>query len=316
MEQKVARGSREGELAFYRTLVEAGGLSAAAIALSCSASSVSKQLGALERRLGIQLIKRNAHCFSLTAAGRYYYEQAVQLTTRLETAERHLQNLADAPMGQLTVGIAEGLFETVLLEPVCEFLGAYPDISIALINTGHGGRLSDAGHDCQILRIDLDEVADNAARVELMSSRLTLCASREFLARHGEPASPRELSSYACLVAVNKTGRLLNNWRFKRGRERVSITVAPRFAGLGRQVHQMAMRGMGIARIPDHLLATEAGTTGLARVLPEWEDPERRTVSLLYSGEETQPQRVKLFARFLQQFFSAPGPEEQERGAG
>lgn len=304
MEQKVARGSRESELSFYRALVDAGSLSAAAIALNCSVSSVSKQLGALERRLGIQLIKRNAHCFNLTDAGRYYYEQVVQLTTRLATAERHLQNLADAPMGQLTVGIAEGLFESVLMTPVCAFLDAYPDISITLVNTGHGERLTDASLDCQILRIDPDEQADNAARVELLSSRLTLCASREFLDRHGEPASPRELSGFDCLVAINKTGRLLNNWRFKRGRERAMVTVAPRFAGLGRQVHQMAMRGMGIARIPDHLLALEPGNIGLARVLPGWDDPERRVVSLLYLDEETQPKRVKLFARFLGQFFS------------
>ena len=63
-----------GEIELFRAIVEAGGISAAALALGSSPPAVSRKLSALEARLGVRLAERSARRFRLTDEGALYYE--------------------------------------------------------------------------------------------------------------------------------------------------------------------------------------------------------------------------------------------------
>ena len=71
------------EMQAFVRIVEAGTISQAAEQLAMAKSGVSRRLADLERRLGVQLIKRTTRRSSLTEAGRAYYEGAVKLLANL-----------------------------------------------------------------------------------------------------------------------------------------------------------------------------------------------------------------------------------------
>ena len=62
-----------GDLELFVAIVDAGGISAGALALGSSPPAVSRRLAALEARLGVRLAQRSAWRFRLDGRGRFYF---------------------------------------------------------------------------------------------------------------------------------------------------------------------------------------------------------------------------------------------------
>lgn len=293
------RSGREGDLFFFQILVECGRLSLAATRLDRSVSSVSKQLTSLEQRLAIQLIRRDAHSFSLTEAGQHYFEEAVALNARLNALELDIKAMSHTVSGPLRVSSSEGIFDSLLKRPLQQFMRRHPEIHLSMSITGHGSRLGDDAYDCQILRIDPDDIPAHMQTLNLGRSSGIVCASALYLERHGCPEDPRDLKAFDCLTNINKSGKLINHWHFKHGRTRVSVSIEPRFSGPGWQVREMATSGLGIARLPEHLVRCGESENELVEVLSDWEDTERRVVTLMYPGNQRPTPQLERFVAFL-----------------
>lgn len=300
-ESTVRRRGREGDLVFFQVLVECGKLSAAANRLNLSVSSVSKQLNALEHRLAIQLIKRDAHSFLLTEAGERYYREAVELNAQLDELESGLRAMSRTVAGPLTVATSEGIFESLLKQPLQMFLTLYPEIELSVSNTGRASRLGDEAFDCQILRVDPDEVPVHIQAVDLSPSSSIVCASPDYLNARGLPEEPADLKAFDCLATVNRSGKRINHWRFKKGAHRTSVFIDPRFSGPGWQVREMAAHGLGIARLPEHLIRGAEADGRLVRALPDWKDPEKRAVKLMYPNNERLSAQLERFVAYVSQ---------------
>src|SRR6478672_4761940 len=88
----------EGIKIFVR-VVESGSFSAVARELGTGQPAISKQVAALEERLGAQLLMRTSRSLSLTEAGRDFYESAVPLISDLEAAESRIGSGQASPSG-------------------------------------------------------------------------------------------------------------------------------------------------------------------------------------------------------------------------
>jgi len=299
-ENDAQRPGREGDLRFFEQLVSSGGLSPAARRLGVSVSTVSKRLSALEERFGVALAVRNSRGFALTEAGRYYYEQAAEINREIDRLEQNLDVLADSPRGSLRLGISEGIFDTLLAQPLAEFMHLHPDIDVVLLNLGQSASFVEDRLDCLILSGHPDEFAQGLDRVFICQSDRVVCASPDYLERYGSPGVPGDLREHHCLVAMNKRGKLLNNWRFRKGKQRESVSVRARFAALGWQVRRMAAAGMGIARLPDHVAQRCLARGELERVMEGWQDVETREISLLLRNEKHRLPRVEALIKFFE----------------
>src|ERR1700685_84370 len=112
--------------------VDSGSFSAVAREAGIGQPAVSKQIAALEARLGAQLLRRTSRSLSVTEAGQDFYESAVRLVDDLETAESRVGRGQTAPSGLIRVTVAP-VFGRVHLLPR---LGQLTDRAVDLVQEG------------------------------------------------------------------------------------------------------------------------------------------------------------------------------------
>jgi DNA-binding transcriptional LysR family regulator len=71
-------------LRYFQAVAREGGFTKAAAALHIAQPPLSRQVRQLEEELGVKLLERGARGVKLTEAGRFFYEQSLQLNARLE----------------------------------------------------------------------------------------------------------------------------------------------------------------------------------------------------------------------------------------
>lgn len=71
-------------LRYFQTVAREGSFTRAAALLHIAQPPLSRQIRQLEEELGVTLIERGSRCLKLTEAGRFFHEQSLQLTARLD----------------------------------------------------------------------------------------------------------------------------------------------------------------------------------------------------------------------------------------
>lgn len=92
------------EFALFRAIVDAGGISAAALTLRSSPPAVSRRLTALESRLGVRLADRTSRRFRLTDEGLLFYDHSRAILEQVRDAEAEVASRGGAACGFLKVG--------------------------------------------------------------------------------------------------------------------------------------------------------------------------------------------------------------------
>ena len=90
-------------LAVFMTVTECGGFAAAQVALNVGQSTISRQIGDLEKRLGMRLCQRGRAGFRLTDKGRTVYEACQHLATALESFRTTVGALRGELVGDLSI---------------------------------------------------------------------------------------------------------------------------------------------------------------------------------------------------------------------
>jgi DNA-binding transcriptional LysR family regulator len=93
-----------GEIELFCAVVEAGGISAAALASGSSPPAVSRRLAALEACLGVRLAERSARRFRLTDEGALYYQHCQSILANLRDANAEVSARGAAARRLLKVG--------------------------------------------------------------------------------------------------------------------------------------------------------------------------------------------------------------------
>ena len=182
-------------------VVDTGGFSSAARQLNLATSVVTTHVKRLEDRLGVRLLNRTTRSVSLTEAGKAYYERCVQILSELEDADEAAQTLQTRPRGVLRVNTSPGI--PVLLAPsIAEYSKLYPEVKIHLTATSRMLDLVDEGFD---LAMWYAAVADPGLIIRRLAQyRVAACASPEYLATHGRPQHPSELTKHNWLGLLRR----------------------------------------------------------------------------------------------------------------
>lgn len=135
------KGNRHKQLRAFVAIVKLGTLSRAAEALFLSQPSVSLQLQALERELGVQLLQRSRRRINLTDAGEALYELARPLVEGWENLDRDFQARVNGlQAGRLTIAAGTSTIQYLLPELVRRYRERYPAVQLQLANvTGRDG---------------------------------------------------------------------------------------------------------------------------------------------------------------------------------
>lgn len=291
--------NRFEELEAFVAVVDYKGFGNAAEKLGIAKSMVSRRVSELERRLAVQLLQRTTRRQTLTDAGREFYARAAQLLSDLRDAEQSVSRGQTSISGRIRLALPLGFGVRELAQPISDFLARYPEIRIDV--------------DLNDRRVDLiEDNVDLAIRVgELESSTLiarklaivhfAVCASPEYLHRHGTPRDPSALVAHEVLVYSNvSVGR---QWFYQRGDKQVSPRMKYRLtANNGEFLAAIASCGQAIVTGPVALLRDYIDSGALVRILDEFPRPETGMYAVYPPGRLVAG-RVRVFSDALYEHF-------------
>ena len=125
------------QIKYFQAVVRAGSFSQAAQQCYISQSAISQQVQALERELGVTLLKRENRHFSLTPAGEHFYRQSLLLMTDFDRLCKETKRIAQGEDFALRVGYIKGYGGVEFQAAVAEFTAKNPDIPIDMKNGNH-----------------------------------------------------------------------------------------------------------------------------------------------------------------------------------
>jgi DNA-binding transcriptional LysR family regulator len=257
-------------MAVFLTVVDTGGFASAARRLNVSPSVVTRAVGELEEHLGTRLLTRTTRFVRVTEAGTNYAESCRRILADIEEAESTAAGTHAVPRGQLTV-TASVNFGRMYVAPIARaYLSQYPKVDINCWFMDRMVNLVDEGVDVAIRIGELPDSSLQAVRVGRV--RQVLCASPDYLARHGMPARPEDLAQHVQIAATGITPT--NEWRFRDGAKPVLVRLQPRLATTTNEAAaEAASAGLGITRLPLYQIAQAVKEGTLALVLEDFERP-------------------------------------------
>jgi len=277
---------------FVRALEE-GSLSAAARRLDLSPAMASRRLARLEDRLGVRLIERTSRRLAPTEAGRLVYERALQLLDGVEDLEALVSRRTTQARGLLRVTAPTSFGRRRLAPYLQPFLDAHPRLTLEL-------NLTDAFVDLMAEDIDLAVRigvwdAENPSMHRLAPNRRILCASPDYIARHGAPQSLDELKNHAHLAAENQS-----NWRLEGPDGAVTFRARSRVRTNSSEVARaLVLAGAGIALRSTWDVGEELKSGQLQPVLCDYSGASDIAIFALTTGRARAETRVTAFIAFL-----------------
>ena len=258
------------DLRFFVDLVNAGGITSAALRFGVTPPSVSRRLSKIEKRLGIKLIERNTRHFHLNDHGHYYYEKGSLILSDIDDLDYRISSSDKKIEGFLSIGAPLELGSNKIAPFVEKFAKKYPNINVNLAVATEGSYNFDDYLDI-IIRIGLPE-SSSAIVTKIASTIRVPCASPEYIRIHGEPKSPQELQQHTCLCLRRyKTMEAINQWLMENNEESFIIKVEPKFSSTSAEIiHRWALSGNGIAYKLYWDLSESLQTGKLVRILPNY----------------------------------------------
>lgn len=253
------------DMVVFARVVERRSFTGAAADLGVSKSAVSKQVSRLEDRLGARLLHRTTRKLSLTEAGSAFFERCGRILEEAQAAEEEVGELAAVPRGRLRVAapMTFGVLHLATVMP--DFLTGNPEISVDIDLDDRQVDLVRDGYD---LAIRIGNLADSAlvARV-IAPSRHVICASPDYLARHGAPEKPSDLGRHNCFCYTYSSR--VDEWQLRgpSGPEVVSVSGNLR-SNNGDLLLQATLAGAGILTSPTFIVGGDIAAGRLVEVLP------------------------------------------------
>ncbi|WP_435104129.1 LysR family transcriptional regulator [Arhodomonas sp. AD133] len=284
----------------FVSVVQHGGFSAAARVTGASPSYLSRAVSQLETRLGMQLLYRTTRQIRLTDSGRRYFEDCRELIAGLEAAERSAQALEAAPRGHLRLSCATHFGERYVAPALNDFLLRHPQVSAELTLTNRMVNLIDEGFD---LAIRLGTLRDSSLVARrLAPRRLYVCAAPGYVERQGAPGSLDELAGHHCLVGST------DYWTFSVGGQREDRRVRGRLrCNSGPALLDAALKGLGLAQLPENYVLTHLDRGDLVEVLGEHAYAQAG-VYAVYPWSRYPVPKVRALVAFLVERFAGRAP--------
>jgi DNA-binding transcriptional LysR family regulator len=276
-------------------VVELGSFSEAGRRLRLSRSAVSKYVADLENDLGVQLLNRTTRQASPTENGQAYFERALAVLADLDAADQSVAHLQSTPRGLLRVN-APMSFGTIKLGPaIADFMALYPELKIQLVLSDEHVDPVQEGLDVT-LRIAELESSSLIAR-KIVPIERVVCASPDYLERHGTPAHPNDLRSHNCLTY----GFLATGNQWKLSGSDGDHWIQPNWtlcANNAEVLRDAAVKGRGIALLPVFIAEAELKSGALRTLLSDYKSPPL-TLYAIYPPTRHLAIKVRLFIDFL-----------------
>ncbi|MBR0826904.1 LysR family transcriptional regulator [Bradyrhizobium manausense] len=281
------------DMALFVEVVKANSFSRAAEALEMPNSTLSRRISLLEKEIGLRLLHRTTRRIELTEAGQIYFERSKRIVEEARLAHEQLGEMVAQPTGTLRVSMPVDFATTYVAPLLPKFANLYPGLAFEFDLTPRNVDLVAEPFDLAI-RMARPEPQNLIARVIARVSA-QLYASPDYLGRYGMPDHPAELEGRQCL-----TMHTLSSWGLYSGTDTFEVKVGSRFAcNSVAMIRRLAALGLGIAFLPERVVAEDLQAGRLVSILPAWQGHP----TSVYAVTETRllPAKTQRFIEFLQE---------------
>ena len=265
--------------------------------LGLSRSVVTAQVQALERRLGVQLMRRTTRTIALTEDGRAYLERVRAILADIAETEEMVATGRGTPRGRLRVQVPVGLARVALAPAMAAFAARYPEVTVVMLARDRFPHFVEEGIDAAIYVGDVPDlpvIAKSLCRVPLVT-----CAAPGYLAVEGEPKSLEDLRNHRCIqIYSHELGGALP-WYFEVAGEVRPLDVGGKlYFDLSEAAIAAAVGGAGLVHAIRYLLD---GHLEAGRLRPVLEHIQYRgpDVSVVYPRQRHLSGRTRAFVSYV-----------------
>src|SRR6478736_2148170 len=293
-------GIQPADLGFFSALAGAGSLSAAARELGITTPAVSKHLALMESRLGVALVNRTTRRMSLTPEGDLYLEHARRILGEIDGMAEILGVAKATPKGLLRVNATLGFGRSHVAPIISKFVRRHPEVQVQLQLSVNPPALTEDAFDVCI-RFGAPPDSRVIAR-QLAPNRRLLCAAPAYLAKHGIPKVPNDLTKHNC-IGIRQGEEAYGVWRLASSRGRTATTEAVKTRGNlatndGEIAVNWALDGHGILMRAEWDIERHLRNGRLVQVLPQYFTPDA-DIYAVYPQRHQLAARVRAFVDFL-----------------
>ena len=277
-------------------IVEAGNLSAAAAQLGTTQPTISRRLQALERSLGVRLLRRSTHSMTLTEDGARCLERARELLANWHAFEADLRGAGDEPEGTLRVIAPHAFGQQQLVAPMAEYLARFPRVDVEWLLHDRRPDFIAEGIDCAIQVGQIDD--QGAVAVKLAEVPRIVVAAPALAARLPAPLQPGHLADIPWLALRPYYRTELALTSLDDGRE-ARVAIAPRMITDSLYaLRTAAVSGVGAAIVSAWLVADDLAQGRLLHLAPRWRAAPL-PVYLVYPQARFHPARLRRFLEVI-----------------
>ncbi|CNI52076.1 MULTISPECIES: HTH-type transcriptional activator AaeR [Yersinia] len=286
-------------MSVFAKVVECGSFTGAARQLAMSVSSISQTVSKLETELNVKLLNRSTRRIGLTEAGRIYYQGCRRMLQEVQEVHEQLYAFNNTPTGTLRIGCSSTMAQNVLATMTAEMLKEYPGLSVNLVTGIPAPDLIADGLDV-VIRVGALQDSGLFSR-RLGSMPMVVCAAKSYLAQHGTPEKPSDMTNFSWLeysVRPDSNFELI-------APEGITTQISPQGRFVTNDSQTMIRwlnAGAGIAYAP-LMWVIEEIKRGEVEVLFKKYHSDPRPVYALYTEKDKMPLKVQVCIDYLTEYF-------------
>lgn len=278
-------------------VVECASFSRAADSLGLQRSTVSTAIQTLEARLGARLLIRTTRRVSPTQDGSLLFEECRRLIADVEEVEAMFRQAGAGPRGMLRVNVPARIGRRILMPALPEFLAAFPDIDIAVGMTDRAVDLAEDRADC-VVRVG-GLASSNLISRHVGDLDLVNCASPAYLAAHGVPQAPADLSRHLIVAYASPSTGRVEEWEWVEDGQLREQAMRARVIVNSAEAYVTACKaGLGLIQVPAFDVAADIRDGALVEVLPLWRAAPM-PLNLLYPHRRHLSRPLTVFSDWL-----------------
>ncbi|MFX4222960.1 MAG: LysR family transcriptional regulator [Thalassobaculum sp.] len=288
-------------MSIFAAVVENNSLAGAARHMNLSPSVVSKQLSALEDRLGVRLLNRTTRRVSLTEVGSAYYDRCKRILADVDEAEAAVSTAHSSPRGLLKITAPSTFAHRHVAPHLPGFLDRFPEVQVQLLVAD---RLVDLVEEGMDLAIRIAQLKDSSliAR-KLAPNHRKLVAAPSYLEKWGMPSRPEDLSDHALITL--QPGSPINDWHFRvDGEEKIVRARGTIATNHGDSILALALSGAGLTMLAAHVAGEYLQDGRLVSVLDDLVSEDVPIYAVYPSNRHLSP-KVRAFVDYLVEIYGS-----------
>ena len=261
------------QLAIFSVVARERSFTRAAAKLGMSQPALSRTMRQLEERLGVRLLARTTRSVSPTEAGEHLLGVIAPRFKEIDSELALLSEFRDKPAGKLRITAGEHAAISILQPVLAKLLPGNPDLSIEVIVDYGLTDIVAEGYDAGV-RLG-EQVAKDMIAVRVgPDMRMAVVGSPEYFSRYKKPKTPRDLTQHNCITIRLPTYGGIFPWEFEKKGQELKVRVEGQmvFNNIAMRL-DAALKGLGLAYMPEDLVKAHVANGQLIRVLSDWCEP-------------------------------------------